>query len=121
MSSGLAWVVLGLCVVVLGWGGFTALTQRPLSWAQLGAAGVLELVLLGQSAFGFVSLARGFDNGERATTVGYLIGIVVLLPVGALWALSERSRWAGVVLGVGAFAVGAMTLRLLDLFGVFGG
>ncbi len=121
MISGLAYVVVGLSVVVLLWGVLTAVLKRPISWAQLIGAGVLELVTLVQSVIAGVGIARGHRLDERATTIGYLIGIVVLVPVGALWALGEKSRWAGVVLGVAAFAVGAMTLRLLNLWGVLGG
>ena len=51
-----------------------------------------------------------------ATTVGYLIGIVVLIPIAWFWANVERTRFSGVVLAVAAFAVLAMTLRLLTLW-----
>ena len=53
---------------------------------------------------------------EPATTVGYLIGIVILIPIAWFWANNERTRFSGVVLAVAALAVLAMTLRLLVLW-----
>ncbi len=69
-----------------------------------------------QSIIAFVRLAGGFRPVERATTIGYLIGIVILIPVAWLWANAERTRFSGVVLAIAAFAVLAMTLRLLVLW-----
>jgi hypothetical protein len=58
----------------------------------------------------------GFRPAELATTIGYLIGIVILIPIAWLWANVERTRFSGIVLAVAAFAVLAMTLRLLVLW-----
>jgi hypothetical protein len=47
--------------------------------------------------------------------VGYLLGIVVVLPLAGAWALAERTRWSGVVVAVGGFTVAVMTARLVLL------
>lgn len=120
MISELAYGVIALAVVVLGWGVVTAVAKRPISWAQLIGVGVLELATVVQSVVAGVRMAGGFRPVEFGTTIGYLVGIVVLLPLGTLWALTDRSRFAGVVLAVAAASVGAMTLRLLNLWGVLG-
>jgi hypothetical protein len=41
---------------------------------------------------------------------------VILIPIAWFWANNERTRFSGVVLAVAAFAVLAMTLRLLVLW-----
>ncbi|MGI8456967.1 MAG: hypothetical protein ACR2LI_02470 [Propionibacteriaceae bacterium] len=120
MISELAYGVIALAVLVLGWGLLTAIAKRPISWAQLIGVGVLELATLVQSVVAGVRLVAGFRPTETGTTIGYLIAIVVLLPLGTVWALTDRSRFAGVVLAVAAASVGAMTLRLLNLWGVLG-
>jgi hypothetical protein len=53
---------------------------------------------------------------ELATTIAYLIGIVILIPIAWLWANVERSRFSGIVLAVAALGVLAMTIRLLVLW-----
>ena len=116
MIPALAYGVLVLGVVVLVWGLATAIGKWPISWAQLGAVGLLELAVLAQSVVAGVRLGTGYRPVELGTTLGYLVAIVVLLPLGTVWALTDRSRYAGVVLAVAAAAVAAMTLRLLALW-----
>ena len=69
-----------------------------------------------QSIIAAAKMIGGFRPVELATTIGYLIGIVILIPIAWLWANAERSRFSGIVLAVAAFAVLAMTLRLLVLW-----
>ena len=116
MITTLAYVVLALAGIGVIWGLITAIADKPPGKAQLLYAAGVELVVLVQSTIAFVKLVGGFQPVERATTIGYLIGIVVLIPVAWLWANVERTRFSGVVLAVAAFAVLAMTLRLLVLW-----
>jgi hypothetical protein len=69
-----------------------------------------------QSIIAAAGIIGGFRPVELATTVGYLIGIVILIPIAWLWANAERSRFSGIVLAVAALGVLAMTLRLLVLW-----
>lgn len=116
MIAGLAYTVCVLALVSMAWGLITAVLDKPPGKAQLLYAAGLEVVVLAQSVIGLVGLARGFRPVELATTIGYLIGIVVLLPVAWFWANSERTRFSGVVLAIAAAAVAAMTFRLLVLW-----
>ena len=116
MITTLAYVVLALAGIGVLWGLITAIADKPPGKAQLLYAAGVEAVVLVQSIIAFVRLAGGFRPVERATTIGYLIGIVVLIPVAWLWANVERTRFSGVVLAIAAFAVLAMTLRLLALW-----
>jgi hypothetical protein len=112
----LAYVVMALSGGMVVWGLITAALDKPPGKAQLlYAAGVEALTVL-QSIVGFVGLAQGFRPTELATTIGYLIGIVVLIPVAWFWANVERTRFSGVVLAVAGLAVAVMTLRLLQLW-----
>jgi hypothetical protein len=116
MITTLAYVVLALAGIGVIWGLVTAIADKPPGKAQLLYAAGVELVVLVQSIIAFVKLVGGFRPVERATTIGYLIGIVILIPVAWLWANVERTRFSGVVLAIAAFAVLAMTLRLLVLW-----
>jgi cytochrome b len=112
----LGYAVAALALVSMCWGLLTAVLDHPPGKAQLLYAAGLEVVVLVQSVIAFVGLARGFRPAELATSIGYLIGILVLLPVAWLWANAERTRFSGVVLAVAAAAVAAMTFRLVVLW-----
>jgi hypothetical protein len=112
----LADAVLILAAISMGWGLLTALLDKPPGKAQLLFAAGVEVVVVVQSLVGLVRILGGFRPVELATTIGYLVGIVVLIPLAWLWANSERTRFSGVVLAVAAAAVLAMTLRLLVLW-----
>ena len=116
MITGLAYVVTGLAVVAMGWGLLTAVLDKPPGKAQLLFAAFVWVLTLVQSVIGLLRLAAGFRPAETATTVGYLIGVLLLIPLAWFWANTERTRWSGVVLAVAALSVLAMTLRLLVLW-----
>lgn len=112
----LAPVVLALAGAMVVWGLVTAIANKAPGKAQLLFAAGVELVTVAQSIAGFVGLARGFQPAEYATTIGYLLGIIVLIPAAWFWANVERTRFSGVVLAIAGLAVAAMTLRLIQLW-----
>ena len=77
---------------------YVVLDRTP-DWGLLGFAGVVEaatLVLLVVAAVqvGGVDLS----GGAAVTLFGYLLAGLVLLPIGFVWSLAERSRGATAVL-----------------------
>jgi hypothetical protein len=116
MIDGLAYTVVALAGVGVIWGIVTAIANKPPGKAQLLYAAGLEAVTVVQSIIAVAKIIGGFRPVELATTIGYLIGIVILIPIAWLWANVERNRFSGVVLAVAALAVLAMTLRLLVLW-----
>ena len=114
--SWLAYSVVILAGIAMIWGLITAVANKPPGKAQLLFAAFLELIVVAQSLIAGFGLVTGFRPAELATTIGYLIGIVIMIPVAWLWANSERTRFSGVVLAVAALAVLGMTLRLLELW-----
>jgi hypothetical protein len=116
MIDALAYTVVALAAVGVIWGIVTAIANKPPGKAQLLYAAGLEAVTVVQSIIAVAKIIGGFRPVELATTIGYLIGIVILIPIAWLWANVERNRFSGVVLAVAALAVLAMTLRLLVLW-----
>jgi hypothetical protein len=116
MINGFAYVVVALAGASVVWGLVTAVVGKPPGKAQLFYAAAVELVVLAQSVIAIVGLIRGFRPVEFATTIGYLVGILLLIPIAWFWANIERTRFSGVVLAVAAVSVLAMTLRLLVLW-----
>ena len=116
MIPALAYIVMALAGVAAIWGIGTAVADKPPGKAQLLFAAGVWLVTLGQSVVGAARLVGGFRPQSLPTTIGYLIGIVLLIPLAWFWANVERTRFSGIVLAVAAIAVAAMTLRLLVLW-----
>jgi hypothetical protein len=88
------------------------LPDKPLLVALV----ALELLLVAQLVIGIVLLIRGEHPRSLATYLAYLIGCLIVLPVGAGWALAERSRSSTVVLGVACLALPVMVLRLNEVW-----
>jgi hypothetical protein len=116
MIDVLAYTVVALAGIAVIWGLVTAIANKPPGKAQLLYAAGVEAVTVIQSIIAAAKLVGGFRPAEPAVTIGYLIGIVILIPIAWFWANVERSRFSGIVLAVAALAVLAMTLRLLVLW-----
>jgi hypothetical protein len=81
MISWLAYLVVALAAAATVWGLTTAAANRAPGAKQLIFAAVVELVTVVQSVVATAKLVLGFRPVELATTIGYLIVIVVLVPL----------------------------------------
>ena len=96
--------------------GYVALARTP-DWGLLGFAGLIEagaLVLLVIAAVqvGDVDL----HGGGAVTLFGYLLAGLVLLPIGFVWSLAERSRGATAVLAVVGLTEAFVFVRVLQVW-----
>ena len=114
--AGLAYALIALAGASGVWGLLTAMLDKPPGKAQLLFAAGLWLLTATQSVVALARLAAGYRPADLATTIGYLLAILILIPLAWFWANNERTRWSGVVLAVAALSVLAMTLRLLQLW-----
>ena len=85
--------------------------------AVIGLLAVVELGLVVQLVLGIIRLTGPHAGVSVPTYVGYLIGSLLILPVAALWSLSERSRGGTAVLLVGVLLVPFLFLRLAEVWG----
>ena len=92
MIAGLAYALVALAGAAAVWGLLTAALDKPPGKAQLLFAAGVWLLTAVQSVLGLVGLATGFRPVDTATTVGYLLAILVLIPLAWFWANSERTR-----------------------------
>jgi hypothetical protein len=81
-----------------------------------GALGLLEVGLVAQLVIGLVMVSGDHGGVNVAAYVGYLVGALVILPVGFLWSLGERTRAGTGVLLVAVLVVPVLFLRLHDLW-----
>ncbi|MEU5693110.1 hypothetical protein [Actinosynnema sp. NPDC020468] len=111
-----------LALVAAAWSVLLAILDHPITLSTKPTLGLavavltLEAGLVVQLIAGIVQVASTDRELETATFVGYLIGVVVVLPLGAFWSLAERSRWGAGVLAVACLSVPVMVLRMSQLW-----
>ncbi len=101
----------GLLCLVIGLAG-----RRP-NDLTLGALVVVELLLLAQLVIALISPGLGnHPMGSVPLFYVYLISGLLIPPLAVFWALIERTRWSTVVLGVAAFAIAVMVVRMAQIW-----
>lgn len=104
-------------VVVLVWACIFVARDRAVILRQLWAAAVVEELLIIQTVSAAVVLIVTHRDIIVWEYWGYVITTLLILPVAALWAFAERTKWSSVVLAVAAFTVVFLQWRLLQLWG----
>lgn len=87
-------------------------SDRALFWTISAA----EAVVLLQAIIGFVMMFTSDREIHRLTFGAYLIGLLLLLPIGTWWSLGDRSRGGTAVLLVAVVTLAAMVLRLSQIW-----
>ena len=77
---------------------------------------LVELGLVVQLALGLARVFGDHEGVSVATYVGYLVGALVILPLGAGWAWAERSRNGTGVLLVAVVVLPVLFVRLHDIW-----
>lgn len=115
----LSWLQIAI-VAIAGAAALTALADiirdRLPGWWLLGVLGALELALLVQAVVAITQLVTTGRDIEIVTFAGYLLGVLLLVPAGIVWALAERTRSGTAVIIVACLAVLAMLARLNDIW-----
>lgn len=118
--AALTYSVVGVGLALAAWTAISAARRRPTGEIQMVVAIVVEAALLGQSTLGWFNLADA-AIAEPVTFVAYSIGILAPVPLGFQLARIERTHWGSICLCFAAVVVAVMTLRLAQLWGLFGG
>jgi hypothetical protein len=115
--DGLAYAVQAVSVLVgLGAIGLALANRRPLTLLAYGLV-LIELAALVQVVVAVVQAVRGDRPTEVATFIGYALTSLLAPPVGALWALSDKSKWGTGAAGVAALVLAVLTLRMQQVWG----
>ena len=126
MVSLLTYVVLALSVIGLFWSLLMVAIRRPVGVDGLVDSGILalaillELVLVAQLIVGIVQLVGTDRPVNGLTFIGYLVGCLLMLPMGGFWSLIERSRWGPGILGIAFLVIPVLILRLSTIWNVGG-
>ena len=79
--------------------------------------GIAELLLLLQLVLGSVKLAQTDRDVSGVLFISYLIGVALVLPIGAFWSLAERNRAGTAVLLLAILTVVGLQLRVHTIWG----
>jgi hypothetical protein len=103
----------GVLCVVLGLVG-----RKPADLTIL-AVVLVEVLVSAQIVIALVAPAVGnLPTGSLGEFWIYLGAAALIPPAAIVWALTDRTRWSTVVLGVGALAIGVMTYRMNQIWNV---
>ena len=108
-------IVASLLLAVLA-GVYVALDRSPDN-ALVGLAGLIELGFVAQAGIGIAQVIGDDEVASPVTFVGYLLAALVVLPLGVLWSLAERSRGATAVIIVAAVTTAFLAVRVVQLHG----
>ncbi|WP_448061007.1 hypothetical protein [Cellulomonas hominis] len=117
MIGALTAVVAAAALGLGGWSLWFVVRDRAVVLRQLWGGAVVEGLLVLQALAAGVLVATGTAPGEPLTFWGYVVTQLVLLPLAAVWAFAERTRWSSVVLLVAALTVAFLQVRLVDTWG----
>ncbi|MGW6280863.1 hypothetical protein [Kribbella sp. NPDC055071] len=116
MFGPLTWALVALSLAAMVLAIVLAARDKRINWTLLGMLGVVEVGLLAQLVVGIVQFAGTSRDVSGPFFFGYLIGSLIVLPVGALWALAESSRWGAGALAVACFVMPVIELRLYEIW-----
>lgn len=103
----------GVLCVVLG------LIGRPPSDLSILATLLVEVLVLAQVVIAIVApLTGNHPTGDLVEFWVYLVTACLFPPAAIVWALTERSRWSTVVLGVAGLAIAVMAYRMDQIWNV---
>jgi hypothetical protein len=103
----------GVLCVVLG------LVGRKPEDVSILALALVELLLLAQVVIALIAPATGnHPTGNLGEFWVYLATACFMPPAAIAWALTDRSRWSTVVLGVAALAIAVMAYRMNQIWTV---
>jgi len=116
VTEPLAYLLVVLAAIVAVWAGALTVLNRRLNNPLFYAAAVVEIALLATMIGGFIALASTNRDVDGVTFGGYLITIVLILPIGVAWGASDKSRWGTGVVVIAALVVVVLAWRLLQIW-----
>ena len=109
-------VLAAICGVVALWLVVLIVLDRlPGDWL-LGALILIEVGLVAQLVIGLVQVFGDHGDLNVAAYIGYLVGTLLVLPIGFVWSAGERTRSGTAVLLVAVLTVAFLFVRLHQLW-----
>ncbi|PVU81257.1 hypothetical protein DDP54_17080 (plasmid) [Cellulomonas sp. WB94] len=110
-------LVVILSLALAAWALWFVVRDRAVILRQLWGGAVVEAVLVVQAVVATVLVANGTGSPDRVLFGGYVVVQLLILPIAAIWAFEERTRWSSVLLLIAAFTTAFLEYRLLQIWG----
>lgn len=117
MISALSVILIVLSLLLAGWVLVYVVRDRLMDNALLGGLLLLEAGLLIQLVLGLILAFTTDRDVNLLSFLGYLVGVLVILPVAVLWSAGEKSRAGTTVLLVATLVIPVLVLRLGVIWG----
>ncbi|RYE76326.1 MAG: hypothetical protein EOO74_08605, partial [Myxococcales bacterium] len=101
----LEWILTALCVVAALWTVGLLVLDKLANDLLFGLLALIEVGLIVNLVLGIVRFANDADSTSGVNYIGYLIGVLLILPAAVLWSLAERNRGGTGVLLIGVLLV----------------
>jgi hypothetical protein len=109
-----------LCLLTALWIVVLMVRDRTPDNVVLNVLAVIEAGLVVNLVLGIVRVTGDGRDVSTAEYVGYLIGVLLLIPAGVVWSAGERTRGGTAVLLVTVLLVPFMFVRLADIWAAGG-
>ena len=121
MIAGFTAAAVAVAAVAAVLGVVLGLAGRKPSDLSLAGPALVELLLLAQLVIAIVAPFTGNrPTGNPVEFYAYLLSALIIPPAAIFWALTERTRWSVVVVGIACFAVAVMFVRMQIIWTVQG-
>lgn len=110
------WALTGLCLLAAIWVVGLLVFNKLANDLLFGLLGLIEVGLVVNLVLGIVRFANDADRTSGVEYIGYLVGVLLILPAAVLWSLAERNRGGTGVLLIGVLLVPFMFYRLAEIW-----
>ena len=121
MTGPFATAIIVVSLVLALWSVVLVIVNKPPHAPLIGAAALLELLLVVFAVGGIVQMVGTDRDFARAEFVGYLLACVAVVPGAVWWMKDEKSRAASGVLAVIFLVVPILILRVQQVWTGTGG
>jgi hypothetical protein len=112
----LQWVLSVLCALTAVSLVVEIVRDRTVGNVTFGGLAAVEVGLVVQLVWGLVRLTGDHPGVAVGAYLGYLVGALVVLPIGFVWSLAEKSRSGTAVLLVAVLVVPVLFYRLHNIW-----
>lgn len=103
-------------VAVAGFAALHTVRHTQFSNPLFYAVAVLEAALVGLLAAAIVTLARTEHDMQTVLYFSYWAVTLIVAPAAVVWGIADKSRWGTGVVVVGMLTVGALLVRLVQIW-----
>lgn len=116
MTDTVAYTVAILATAVAIFAAWHTARSLPFGNPLFYAVAVLEVAVIGLLVGGSIALGSTEREVDGVLFVSYLVTLVVIPPAAVLWGIAEKSRWGTGVVTVALLTVGALCVRVLQIW-----